>query len=224
VALVEDAGELGERVGGLLDLRIGEPPPGAGEPRELGAVRIEPRRERRDLAERDSTLVGALQLGASRGRLRRVLAVEDERLGQVVAVCDLEQARPQVVVLALAERGVVAQPVRLEGSAIEQHGRMEERRGEERRPAHGARAHRHPVHRPEPPPRVQVDHPRSDDGDRRAPPDPVDETLEPAGQRDIVGVHPRDVRAARDVETGVEGARETERGLVPDDVRTLVAQ
>ena len=51
-------------------------------------------------------------------------AVEDERVGKVVAVGDLEQSCPEVEVLALGEPGVVAQRVPLEQVAAEEDGRV----------------------------------------------------------------------------------------------------
>ncbi len=62
--------------------------------------------------------------------------VQDERLLDAVAVGDVEQPRPEVVVLALAERRVVAQPVVLEELALEDDRVVEDRRAEERAPAH----------------------------------------------------------------------------------------
>ncbi len=41
-------------------------------------------------------------------------------------------------------------------------------------------------------------------------------------QSDVVGVHPRDVRAARDLQADVERARQAERRVVPDDAQPLV--
>ena len=110
----------------------------------------------------------------------------------------LEQSRPEVVVLALRERRVVAEAV----LARAPPGRratvgVEERRREQRRPAHGARAARasgapcrgarrrrgrsSPCRRP----RLR----RLRVGARAS--------LEPARQGDVVGVHARDVGPAR---------------------------
>jgi hypothetical protein len=66
-------------------------------------------------------------------------ALVDEDLAQVVALRELEHPRPQVVVLALEERGVVPKRVALEQLAVDEDGRMEEGRAEQRMPAQGAR-------------------------------------------------------------------------------------
>ena len=65
---------------------------------------------------------------------------EHERLGEVVTVRLREQARPELVVLAFEERRVIAKAVCVEHLALEQHRRMEERRAEQRVPAHRVRS------------------------------------------------------------------------------------
>ena len=77
---------------------------------------------------------------------------------------DVEQSRPEVVVLALRERRVVAQAVLVQHRPVDDDRGVEERRREQGRPPHGARAAGHPVDRAEAPVLVQVDHPRADDG------------------------------------------------------------
>ena len=93
-----------------------------------------------DLPERDAPLAVALEVRATGRGLRGVPAVEDERLGEVVAVRDREEPRPEVVVLALA-RTTCRSAARARSStlAVDDDRRVEERRREERRPAHGAR-------------------------------------------------------------------------------------
>src|SRR5262249_4660923 len=138
VTTLECLHEPRERVRRRARRPVGKRQPGSREPRELRSGLVELRRERGDLPERDATLALAVQGGPTRGRLRRVLAVENERLPDVVSLGDVEQARPEVEVLALLERGVVAQPVLLEHRPIEDDRRVEEGRGEERRPPHRA--------------------------------------------------------------------------------------
>ena len=122
-----------------------------GEPGELCLRRVELRNESRDLPERDPALALALERRPSRGRLRLVLAIQDERLAHVVPAGDVEQSRPEVVVLALRERRVVAQAVLVQHRPVDDDRRVEERRREQGRPPHGARAAGHPVDRAEAP-------------------------------------------------------------------------
>ncbi len=165
-------------------------------PREIRPLDPEVRHERVDLAQRDAAATLQLERRAARRRLAAVTCDKHERLRDVVAVRHRQQARPEVVILALAKRGVVAQPVAIEDAAVDDHGRVEEGRGEERRPADRAGAARHPVHRPSVPspwrsiiPVPTTARPASE---RMRAEDMVD----PAGERDVVSVHPRDVPAA----------------------------
>ena len=98
-----------------------------------------------------------------------VHAVEDERVGQVVAVRDVEQTRPQVVVLALLEARVVAERVPVEQLAVDEHRRVEERRAEERRPADRAAPAGIACSAPDAPDVVELEDRRADDGRRSAP-------------------------------------------------------
>ena len=180
------------------------------------------RRERLDLTERHATLALALKLRPSRGRLRLVLPIQNERIGDVVSVGDGEQPRPQVVVLAFAERRVVAQPVGVEHGTIDDDRGMEERRREERRPSHGRRSGRHAMDRPEAFVGVEVDHRRPHDRRRRLRSDPLDDPAEPVGPCHVVGVHPCEQRAARLVEADVERARESQRLLVSHDTEAAI--
>ena len=106
--------------------------------------------------------------------------VEDERRGDVVAVRDVEQPRPEVVVLALREGRVVPELVPLEDGPVDDHGRMEERRREERRPTNRPGADGHAVHPPERSVGVEVDRPGPDDRRRGQGAYPPDDPLEPA--------------------------------------------
>src|SRR3972149_3003042 len=67
-----------------------------------------PRSDPHALAQRNPKLELTLDVPPSLRRLARVRAVEEQRLCEVVAVCDLEQTRPQVEVLAIATLGVAA--------------------------------------------------------------------------------------------------------------------
>ena len=130
---------------------IGQRKARAGEPGELCSASSRSGNESRDLPERDPALALALERRPSRGRLRLVLAVEDERLVDVVPVGDVEQSRPEVVVLALRERRVVAEAVLVQHRPVDDDRRVEERRREQGRPPHGARAAGHAVDRAEAP-------------------------------------------------------------------------
>ena len=163
VAALEPLDEPSEGVRRRRSGPIGQRKARTGEPRELCIRRVELRNESRDLPERDPALALALERRPSRGRLRLVLAIEDERVVDVVPVGDVEQSRPEVVVLALRERRVVAQAVLVQHRPVDDDRRVEERRREQGRPPHGARAAGHAVDRAEAPVLVEVDHPRADD-------------------------------------------------------------
>src|SRR3954467_11416299 len=70
-------------------------------------------------------------------------ALEHEPFANVVAVDERQQPRPEVVVLALLERGVVPERMHLERLAVDEDRRMEEGGAEERVPPHrhGAGGH-----------------------------------------------------------------------------------
>jgi hypothetical protein len=78
-------------------------------------------------------------------RLALVLPVENERCCQVVSVCHVEQSRPELVVLAFGEVGVVAQRVSLEGVTLDENRRVEKGCAEECSPANGGRTSWHHV-------------------------------------------------------------------------------
>ena len=143
VSSLEGGKQCEIRVGSCFGLagidRVGA----ADTPRQLDLAGRELGRERRDSPPRDPQLTLALELATPLRRLSGVHAVEDERVGQVVTVRHVEQARPQLVVLALLEARVVAEPVPLEEIPIDEHRRVEERRAEQRRPANGAGPGRH---------------------------------------------------------------------------------
>ena len=104
-------------------------------PGELCMVRRERRRNPRHLAQRHPALEGLLQVTSAQRGLAGMDPFENERLREVAAVRDHEQARPQFVVLALEVLRVVPQLVRIQQLAVDEHRRMEERRAEERVPA-----------------------------------------------------------------------------------------
>ena len=131
----------------------------ACEPRELRIRLVEIRSESRNLPERDPALALALEPSPSRGRLRLMPAVEDERVMDVVPVGDVEQSGPEVVVLAFRERRVVAEAVLVKHGPVEDDRRVEERRREQGRPPHGARVAGHAVDRTEAPVSVEIDRP-----------------------------------------------------------------
>ena len=93
------------------------------------STRSAPRRgrERVDLAQRDPAAKLELERGATRRCLAAVTAIEDEGVQDIVAVRNGEEARPEVVVLALAERRVVPQALAIEDCTIDDHRRMKER-------------------------------------------------------------------------------------------------
>jgi hypothetical protein len=223
VTRLERLDELAKGVGGVHRTPVGKRQPASRAPRELGPLAGESRLERLDLPQRHLAPARVLQLRPPRRCLRLVLTVEDECFRDVVAFGDLEQPRPEVVVLALRERGVVAQAVTLEDRAIDEHRRVEEGGREERRPADCPLPGRHPVDGAERPVGVQVDHPGADDGRARRRADTSEDPVEPAGKRDVVRVHPRDVGSAGCVETDVQRARKTERLGIVDDTQPRVS-
>ena len=185
---------------------------------------LDPGDELGDLPERDPPLAGALEVRPARRRLCGVAPVEDEGIAEVVAVRDREEPRPEVVVLALAERGVVAEPVRVEHLAVDHHRRVEERRREERRPPHGARPGRHPMDATDPTVVPEVDRAGPDDRRGGDGAHPRHEPLEPGRARDVVRVEARDVAPTRRADADVEGAGEAERLVVPQDAKPRVLE
>ena len=222
VPALERVDELAERVGRVGGRAGGQLAAGADEPRELGALLTHPGDELGDLPERHPPLAGALDVRPARRRLRRVPPVEDERIAEVVAVRDREEARPEVVVLALGEGRVVPEPVRVEHLTVDHHRRVEERRREERRPAHGAGPGRHPMDATHPTVVPEVDRAGPDDGRCRGGAHACREPLEPRRTRDVVRVEARDVAPARLADPDVERAGEAEGLLVPHDAEPRV--
>ena len=131
------------------------------EPRRLGLRGPELRRKARDLPQRHLPLEGLLDVAPPQRRLPRMDALQDERLGEIPAVGELEQPRPEVVVLALDKGRVVTKAVVVEQLAVDEHGRMEERGAEEGEKPNRSGPDRVAVQRPGPSPR------RRDRGCRR---------------------------------------------------------
>ncbi len=121
--------------------------------------------------------------------------VEDEGLLDVVSIGDGEDPAPELVVLGDREGGVVGEPVPVEGLAVEEHRRVEERAsrrapGSGSRPGHpgrGGRGRARPRGR-------ELDHSGADDGERGRRAQTGDLELEPSWERDVVGVHASDDR------------------------------
>ena len=157
-----------------------------------------------DLAQRHTFLERPLQSTARPRGLTGMHAIEHERLGQVVALGLRQQPRPQVVVLALEILGVVAKPVPLEHIALDEHAWMEERRAEERGPAHRLRAGGHQMQGPRTARRVDVEHGAAGNSDRRARDHALELSLQPPRKRDVVRVEPGDVASTSLVEPAVE--------------------
>ncbi len=174
-----------------------------------GRIGIDPRSDPRDLAQTDLPLKRALEVTPPQRGLRGMHALQDEHGGEVVAVGEGEQPRPKVVILALEEGRVVPQVVCRQRLAVNEHRRMEERRAEQRVPAQGQRTLRQQMRSSPVPALVEVGDSRAHDGRMRVGAKPLDLTLEPLGQRDVVRVEAGDVLAARFVEPAVERGGET---------------
>ena len=93
---------------------------------------------------------------------------------------------------------------------------MEERRTEECLPAERRRAAREAMHGARASLCVKLDDPGAHDRHARLGADAHEQARDPLGQRDVVRVEPRNVPALRPVETAVQGRREPELLLVPE--------
>ena len=148
-------------------------------------------------------------------------AVEHERLGDVGAVGMREQARPEVVVLALLEAGVVAELLRVEQVAIEDDARMEERRAEEQVPAHLRVRLGHQVDSSRAAVLVDLEHARADDADRSLA-QSRELALETVWQGDVVRVEPGEIAAASVLDRPVQRGGQAEPLRVRQDDETRV--
>jgi hypothetical protein len=192
---------------------------GTDAPRE---IRVDLRRDPTDLAQRDPSLKGLLNLGPGNRRLAAMYPLEDERLRQVVSVGVREQPRPEVVVLALEERRVVSETVSIEQFAVDEHCWMEERRAEERMPTEWNRTVGHDMSLPSAPVLVEIGHGCAEDRDARSALDPVYLPLEALRESDVVGIESRDVAAGRPLEPSVQRCREAQPFVVTEQDETVV--
>ena len=120
-----DEPEIG--VDGGVDIVRRDPLADADPPCELHLRGGQPGCDSTDHPSRDPELTLALELSTPLRCLLWMNAIEDERIGKVVALGHVEQARPQVVILALLEARVVPERMALEDLAFDENGRMEER-------------------------------------------------------------------------------------------------
>ena len=194
----------------------------ADTPRQLLLAGRQPRRHTSDRPERDAKLELALKRTAALRCLVGVDAIEDERIEQVVAVGDVQEPRPQLVVLALGELLVVSERVPVEHSTLDEHGRVQERRAEERSPADVGGPAGHRVHGSDSPIGVELQRRRADDRYPRCRLHPRELELQPARHCDIVGVDPSDVRTTRRVESAIERGGEAELLVVSEHAQARV--
>ena len=96
-------------------------------PCELHLRGGQPRCDSADHPSRDPELTFALELSTPLRRLLWMNAVQDERIRQVVALGHVEQAGPQLVILALLEARVVPERMAFEDLALDENGRVEKR-------------------------------------------------------------------------------------------------
>ncbi len=209
--------ELEEGIGGLLQILRLELEPETEAPRELDVALGQRGCRCRDLRERDAPAEFALELRPTSRGLLGMEAVEDERLRDGVALRKGEHSRPELEVLALAERLVVAQPVPLEELVVERDRVVEEGRGaEERVPTRHGGATFGDVDLPESPSGGELEYARADERDLGLRLQSRQHTRQPVRESDVVGVHARDIAAADLVEPPVEGASESQALAVPD--------
>ena len=199
---------------GARRFRAARSPAAPQEPRRLGLLRPELGCEARDLSQRHLPLKGLLDVAAAQRRLPRMDALQDERLGEIPAVGELEQPRPEVVVLALEKGRVVTKAVVVEQLAVDEHGRMEERGAEEGEQPNRSGPERVAVQRPGPSRAVEIEDAAAEHGDGRSRADPPDLRLQSPRQRDVVRVEPRDVAPGRLVEATVERRRKPQLLIV----------
>jgi hypothetical protein len=147
-------------------------------------------------------------------------ALEHERLAQVVSVGGGEQARPQVVVLALEELRVVTQVA--QRFPVDEHRRVEERGAEERVPPERPRAGGHDVRPAAAPALVEIGHRGPDDRGAPLGLEALHLPLQALGDGDVVGVQPRDVAAARPLEATVQRACKPELPFVAEHLQPAV--
>ena len=165
------------------------------------------RSDPRDLASRDVELMSALERSPGLRGLAGVHAIEDEGLGEIGAIACREDTRPQVVVLALEERRVVAKPVPVQVLAIHQHRGVEERRAEEEMPANRSGRGRHRMDLPGSAVVADSAHGGSENDGPRSRADTRQLALEPPWKRDVVGIQARDVPPSCLLQPSIQRAR-----------------
>ena len=213
-----------ERLHRVVDLRgreLRSEPDATREPRlplaELGS-------DTRDLSQRDLVGERPLQVSASPRCLLRMQPVKHERRLDAVAVGHVEQACPELVVLGLSVRSVVAESVPLEDVAFQQNGVVEDRRAEERAPAHRRAPGVVQVEIQRAPVGIDVEHPRAHDRETRARLQQLHALLEPASERDVVRVHACDIATAGLVERAVQRPCEAELLLVAEHTKPRISE
>lgn len=178
-------------------------------------LRVHVGRRAPNLAQGNATLKVTLHVAPLQRRLPRMDALQHERLAEIDTLRSrCEQSRPEVVVLALEELGVVAQPPKR--FAVGQHGRVEERRAEEGMPSDRGLRLRHAVKATARTVRVEVAHGAADDRDA-AVPRASELSFETLRQRDVVGVETSDVAAVALVQTAVQRRGEAALLVVAQD-------
>ena len=150
--------------------------------------------------------------------------VQDERRVDAVPFCVFEETGPEVVVLRLAERGVVPQPGRLEHLARQHDGVVENRRREERPPAEGGSSCVEEVDLPRFAVVVDVEDSRADEAHSTIRVQEREAACKPVRERGVVGIHPRDVAPASLIECPIQGARESELLVVSKNAHARIVQ
>jgi GT2 family glycosyltransferase len=163
-----------------------------------------------------------LDVAATKRCLQLVNALQKKRLGEIASVgSPAEQTRPEVVVLALEKRRVVAEIAQC--LPVDDDRRMEEWRAEQRVPANRERTGGHEMKTAVVPVLVEIADRRTENAGR-TPAQRRELSLEPQRQRDVVGIHARDVRAARFVQRPVERSRKPELLVIAQNAQPRIGQ
>ena len=180
--------------------------------------------KRSDLPHRDLRRERALKFTAPARRLLRMQAVQDERRFHRVAFDELENPRPEVVILGLTVGRVVAQVMRLQHVAGDDHRVVEGRRGKQRPPPKRNGSAVEQVNLARGAVVIDVEHARADEADIDFRAQEGQAALEPVRKRRVVGVHSRDVAPAGLVERTIERSREAELLVVAEDADAQIAE